>query len=128
MSLQSKSKPKNNKQAALSALRRKLPGRVFVDDESRFAASIDNLRLSFLPDAVVRVQAASEVGEALKLAHRHEIPITARGAGSSATGAAAAAAKRPAAFSTPEKSAASEMKKIYGKTTRPNSTVMSKRS
>lgn len=86
--MQSKSKPKNGKQTALSALRRKLSGRVFVDDESRFAASIDNLRLSFLPDAVVRVQAASEVGEALKLAHRYEIPITARGAGSSATGAA----------------------------------------
>lgn len=74
--------------SALKALRRKLSGRVLVDDKSRFAASIDNLRLSFLPDAVVRVQAADEVGEVLKLAHKYNVPVTARGAGSSATGSA----------------------------------------
>ena len=72
----------------MQALRQKLPERVLVDDESRFAASIDNLRLSFLPDAVIRVQDAREVGEALKLAHEYAMPVTARGAGSSATGAA----------------------------------------
>ena len=86
--MQSKSKLKNDKQAAFQALQRKLPGQVLVDDESRFAASIDNLRLSFLPDAVIRVKAANEVGEALKLAHKYAIPVTARGAGSSTTGAA----------------------------------------
>ena len=86
--MHSKNKPKDNKQTALNALRRKLPGRVLVDEKSRFAASIDNLRVSFLPDAVVRVQSASEVGEALKLAHKYTIPVTARGAGSSATGSA----------------------------------------
>lgn len=79
----------NNDQQALKSLHRKLPGRVLVDDASRFAASIDNLRLSFLPDAVVRVQAADEVGQVLKLAHKHAVPVTARGAGSSATGASA---------------------------------------
>ena len=79
---------KNDKGTALQALRQKLPERVLVDDGSRFAASIDNLRLSFLPDAVIRVQDASEVGEALKLAHEYAMPVTARGAGSSATGAA----------------------------------------
>ena len=42
--------------------------RVFVDDESCFAASLDNMRLSFMPDAVVKVQATAEVGAALKLA------------------------------------------------------------
>ncbi|MGK0310363.1 MAG: glycolate oxidase [Lentimonas sp.] len=83
-----KNKMKASDQNALKSLRRKLPGRVLVDDESRFSASIDNLRLSFLPDAVVRVQAASEVGEVLKLAYKHTIPVTARGAGSSTTGAA----------------------------------------
>jgi len=75
-----------NSQTALKALRRKLPGRVFVDDESCFAASLDNMRLSFMPDAVVKVQATEEVGAALKLAHKYTIPVTARGAGSSATG------------------------------------------
>jgi glycolate oxidase len=75
-----------NCQSALKALRRKLPGRVFVDDESCFAASLDNMRLSFMPDAVVKIQAAEEVGAALKLAHKYAIPVTARGAGSSATG------------------------------------------
>lgn len=83
-----KSNPKDTKASALKALRRKLPGRILTDDESRFVASIDNLRLSFLPDAVVRVQAASEVREILKLAHQYAIPVTARGAGSSTTGAA----------------------------------------
>jgi len=76
-------------QAALAALRRALPGRVEVDEESRFRASLDNLRLSFMPDAVVRVREAGEVGTVLKLAHRHGVPVTPRGAGSSATGSAA---------------------------------------
>ena len=75
-----------NSQTALKALRRKLPGRVFVDQENCFAASLDNMRLSFMPDAVVKIQAAGEVGAALKLAHKYTIPVTARGAGSSATG------------------------------------------
>ena len=77
-----------NEQSALRAMRRKLPGRVFVDAQSRFVASLDNLRLSFLPTAVIKVQAESEVGEVLKLAHKYTIPVTARGAGSSATGSA----------------------------------------
>jgi glycolate oxidase len=77
-----------NEQSALRAMRRKLPGRVFVDAQSRFVASLDNLRLSFLPTAVIKVQAESEVGEVLKLAHKYAIPVTARGAGSSATGSA----------------------------------------
>lgn len=79
---------KTNKQKALDALQRKLPGRIFTDAESCFAASLDNLRLSFLPDAVVQVREASDVGVVLQLAHHYEVPVTARGAGSSATGSA----------------------------------------
>ena len=90
MSRQPSRKPESgNKvtsQTAMKALRRKLPGRVFVDEKSCFDASLDNLRLSFLPDAVVKVQTATEVGAVLKLAHKYTIPVTARGAGSSATG------------------------------------------
>jgi len=81
-----KSPPQATSQTALKALRRKLPGRVFVDQESCFAASLDNMRLSFMPDAVIKVQAAEEVGAVLKLAYKYAIPVTARGAGSSATG------------------------------------------
>ncbi len=77
-----------NQQTAYRALVRKLPARVFNDDQSRFRASLDNLRLSFLPDVVIRVETADEVGVVLKLAHKYSIPVTARGAGSSATGSA----------------------------------------
>lgn len=75
-------------QNALDSLKRKLPGRIFTDAESCFAASVDNLRLSFAPDAVVKVREASDVGVVLKLANQSKIPVTARGAGSSATGSA----------------------------------------
>ncbi len=75
-------------QTAYRALVRKLPGIAYTDDESRFRASVDNLRLSFLPDVVIRVKEASQVGEVLKLANRYTVPVTPRGAGSSATGSA----------------------------------------
>lgn len=86
MNRQSKNNSEVRNQQALQALRRKLPRRVLVDDESCFAASLDNMRLSFMPDAVVKVQAAEEVGAVLKLADKYTVPVTARGAGSSATG------------------------------------------
>ena len=77
-----------NAHSALRALQRELPERVFVDPKSCFAASLDNLRLSFLPCAVVKVQAAEEVGTVLRVADKYCIPVTARGAGSSTTGSA----------------------------------------
>jgi len=79
---------KTAQQNALASLRRKLPGRVLTDPESCFAASLDNLRLSFAPDAVVKVRKSSEAAVVLKLAQKFKIPVTARGAGSSATGSA----------------------------------------
>jgi glycolate oxidase len=77
-----------NQQNAYRALVRKLSKVVFTDDQSRFTASLDNLRISFLPDVVIKVTSAEQVGEVLKLANRYTIPVTARGAGSSATGSA----------------------------------------
>ncbi len=74
--------------AVLAQLRRALPGRVAEDADSLFRASVDNLRLSFSPEAVVRVRQEGEAGKVLKLAHRHGVPVTCRGGGSSATGAA----------------------------------------
>ena len=74
--------------AALKALTAALPERVCTDDKSRFRASVDNLRLSFLPDVVIQVRAAEEVGRVLQIANEYEVPVTVRGAGSSATGSA----------------------------------------
>ena len=73
---------------ALVQLKRKLPGRVWTDLASRESASVDNLRISILPHAVIRVKKGAEVGVVLKLANQYGIPVTARGAGSSATGSA----------------------------------------
>ncbi len=77
-----------NEQKAARSLARKLPGRVQSDADNRFRASLDNLRLSFLPECVIRVQKPADVGIVLKLADKHGIPVTTRGAGTSATGSA----------------------------------------
>lgn len=82
------SKEDSHRRRALNALKRVLPERIHRDDDSRFRASLDNLRLSFLPDTVIVVQAASEVGQVLKIANKYAVPVTTRGAGSSATGSA----------------------------------------
>jgi len=66
-----------------------LPGQVFTDETSRFTASYDSTRLSFLPDAVVRPADEEAVATVLKLANAHGVPVTARGAGSATTGATA---------------------------------------
>ena len=73
---------------ALKQLHKKLPGRVLVGLKDLEAASVDNLRISVIPEAVVKVAAEAEVGVVLKLANQYKIPVTARGAGSSATGSA----------------------------------------
>ena len=73
---------------ALKALRAKLGAKVSLDDESLFRASLDNLRLSSLPQAVICVDEPSQVGQVLKLATKYKVPVTSRGAGTSATGSA----------------------------------------
>lgn len=80
--------PPGNQSLANRALKRKLPGRLLEDEPNRFRASLDNLRLSFLPEAVIRVREAADVATVLQLANRYGIPVTSRGAGSSATGSA----------------------------------------
>lgn len=77
-----------NAQKPLRLLRAKLPGQVRTDGAVLERASTDNLRLSVIPDAVIEVQRESDVGTVLKLANQYEIPVTCRGAGSSATGSA----------------------------------------
>jgi glycolate oxidase len=72
----------------MRSLRQELGACVFEDPSSRFTASLDNLRLSFMPEAVICVQTADQVGQVLRVASKYKVPVTARGAGSSATGSA----------------------------------------
>ncbi len=86
-----KNEPNKGAENTLKATRqltRRLPGRVQSDSVNRLRASVDNLRISFLPELVIRVKAADEVGIVLKIAHKYGIAVTTRGAGSSATGSA----------------------------------------
>lgn len=61
---------------------------VRTDAESLFAASFDNTKLSFLPEAVVFPQDEKAIEATLKLANEYGVPVTVRGAGSGTTGAA----------------------------------------
>ncbi len=78
----------SNSRAAIKAMRKKLGACVLEDADSCFRASLDNLRLSSLPHAVIQVNEPSQVGQVLKLATKYKVPVTTRGAGSSATGSA----------------------------------------
>ena len=78
-----------SKNEALKQLRENLPnGTVLTDPENRFRSSLDNARLSFLPDAVICPQKNEDIATVLKLANECSIPITARGGGTATTGAA----------------------------------------
>jgi len=81
--------PATEPSEALKALQAALPSPcVRTGDAIRYQASLDNLRLSHLPEAVVRPRDEEDVATVLKLANRLHVPITARGAGSNTTGAA----------------------------------------
>jgi len=71
---------------ATRALVAALGSRVSTAEADRFAASFDGSKLSFMPDAVVKVRAEKDVGTALKLANRYGVPVTVRGGGTSLTG------------------------------------------
>jgi glycolate oxidase len=63
------------------------PEQVFTAKEELYAASMDNLRYSCLPSAVIRPLEEDAVETVLQLANEHAVPVTARGAGSATTGA-----------------------------------------
>jgi glycolate oxidase len=69
-------------------LRRAVGEAAFFDERSRFAASYDGSKLSFLPDAVVRPRHEDDIRRMLLLANRTGTPVTVRGGGSSLTGSA----------------------------------------
>ena len=59
---------------------------VKTDSASRFAASLDDTRISFLPGAVVFPRDEADVGNVLKLANAHGVPVSVRGAGTGKVG------------------------------------------
>jgi glycolate oxidase len=75
--------------AATRALVRALGStQVRTDEAARRTASLDNLRVSFLPAAVIFPKNDAAIATVLRLANQHRVPVTPRGAGSSTTGSA----------------------------------------
>ena len=70
------------------ALKRALPEISFFDQATCYSYSFDSLKLSFMPDAVIQIREAVQVGQVLKLANRYQIPVTTRGAGTTRTAGA----------------------------------------
>lgn len=76
--------------AATRLLVRRLGARVVLTDEkSRFEASFDSSKISFMPAAVVRPRREADIGAALALANQHRVPVTVRGRGTTLMGSAA---------------------------------------
>ena len=74
--------------AATQALLARLgAAKVKTDEATCFAASFDNMRLSFMPEAVIRPDVEDDIGIVLKLANEHKVPVTVRGRGTGNTGA-----------------------------------------
>ncbi len=87
--MKAKKKDRTQREKALSLLKRKIGAEAIrTDSKSLFEASLDNARLSFLPDAVIFPRKEEDVGALLKLANRHRVPVTPRGGGTATTGAA----------------------------------------
>jgi glycolate oxidase len=79
----------NKFRAATRALQRALgSAQVQTGEAARQAASLDNLRLSFLPAAVIFPKDDAAIAKVLRLANKYRVPVTPRGAGSSTTGSA----------------------------------------
>ena len=74
---------------ALKALQKSLGNCVHTDKDSCFAVSFDGMKLSFMPEAVIKVATQGQVGKVLKIANKYQVPVTTRGAGSSLIGSAA---------------------------------------
>lgn len=76
--------------AATRLLVRRLGARVVLTDEkSRFEASFDSSKISFMPAAVIRPRREADIGAALALANTHRVPVTVRGRGTTLMGSAA---------------------------------------
>ncbi|MDX2111510.1 MAG: FAD-linked oxidase C-terminal domain-containing protein [Verrucomicrobiota bacterium] len=72
----------------LVRLQKALGSLVQTTEPECFAASFDNARLSFMPEAVVKPAVEADIATVLKLANTYKMPVTVRGAGTSTTGSA----------------------------------------
>ncbi len=76
--------------SATQQLQRRLGARVVrTDPAACFAASFDSSKISFLPVAVIKPRRVADIGVMLGLAHRHRVPVTVRGRGTTLMGSAA---------------------------------------
>ncbi len=62
--------------------------RVDTSDKSLFNASLDHMRISFKPSAVLLARKVEEVGNILGLAYARRVPVTVRGSGTGCAGGA----------------------------------------
>ncbi|WOO39634.1 FAD-binding oxidoreductase [Rubellicoccus peritrichatus] len=76
------------KQSALRSLKHKLKDQVSTDAEVCRLEGLDSARLVFQPSAVIFAKAPEDIGVVLRIANKHRVAVTVRGAGSSTTGAA----------------------------------------
>ncbi len=81
--------PRATHPEATAELVRRLGGQVSVDEAACRAASMDNTRYSFMPEAVVRPADVPALQEVLRLANERRVPVTVRGRGTGNTGASA---------------------------------------
>jgi glycolate oxidase len=65
--------------------------RVRTDKDSLYRNSFDGMRLAFKHEADVQIDHPDQIGEVLRLANQHKVPVTTRGAGTSLTGSASPA-------------------------------------
>ncbi|MBC2607797.1 FAD-binding oxidoreductase [Pelagicoccus albus] len=65
--------------------------KVKLEEDEKYMASFDSLKLGFAYDALVLARTEKDVGTTLKLANEYGVPVTTRGAGTSLTGSAAPA-------------------------------------
>jgi glycolate oxidase len=75
--------------ATAELLARLGPEQVRTDEAACFAASFDNTRYSFLPEAVIRPADVPALQAVLRLANQRLVPVTVRGRGTGNTGASA---------------------------------------
>ncbi len=73
----------------LELLKDRLGSIVSIESDDLYSVSYDGLKISFMPEAVIRPVDESTIGVVLKIANKFKIPVTTRGAGSSLTGSAA---------------------------------------
>lgn len=72
---------------ASDILKTRLGDSMVCDSAVCYQASMDNLRLSVMPEAVIYPASEDAIGVVLRLANEYQVPVTVRGAGSATTGA-----------------------------------------